>query len=291
MAYIGQLYAVEKRARRSGIDGEQLGLLREEVSRPVLGQLHAYLLKAPVPPGGGRPWPRESEDQLVFDCAVGRVVGDCSRLAIAHRDRARRRMCRAASALLRARSADLNLELSLDVLEKKPGAMAGSTPLEQWRLAWKAEQPAAEPHRIAAKWGCVAVLCNPEREIPAYLLRGWAERVDAESDYGSVSQTPKEGVLVMRDGLIRISWPEAVQGDVAGGLDVVLVTANDPAITALSPNWPTAQTIAEAWNRANDHVEYFCNNRDCGIRTFQDDEICHWLRPRPNKLPPETCRY
>ena len=45
LAYIGQLYAVEKRARRSGIDGEQLRLLREEVSRPVLGQLHAYLLK------------------------------------------------------------------------------------------------------------------------------------------------------------------------------------------------------------------------------------------------------
>jgi len=29
----------------------------------------------------------------------------------------------------------LNLEHYLDVLEKKPGAMAGSTPLEQWRLA------------------------------------------------------------------------------------------------------------------------------------------------------------
>jgi hypothetical protein len=29
----------------------------------------------------------------------------------------------------------LNLERYLDVLEKKPGAMAGSTPLEQWRAA------------------------------------------------------------------------------------------------------------------------------------------------------------
>ena len=29
----------------------------------------------------------------------------------------------------------LNLEHYLDVLEKKPGAMAGSTPLEQWRQA------------------------------------------------------------------------------------------------------------------------------------------------------------
>ena len=45
LAYIGQLYAVEKRARRSGIEGDQLRLLREEASRPVLDQLHAYLLK------------------------------------------------------------------------------------------------------------------------------------------------------------------------------------------------------------------------------------------------------
>jgi transposase len=45
LAYIGQLYAVEKRARQSGIDGEQLRLLRQEVSRPVLDQLHTYLLK------------------------------------------------------------------------------------------------------------------------------------------------------------------------------------------------------------------------------------------------------
>ena len=29
----------------------------------------------------------------------------------------------------------LNLEHYLDVLEKKPGAMAGSTPLQQWRQA------------------------------------------------------------------------------------------------------------------------------------------------------------
>ena len=45
LAYVAQLYAVEKRARRCGIDGEALRLLREHASRPVLEQLHAYLLK------------------------------------------------------------------------------------------------------------------------------------------------------------------------------------------------------------------------------------------------------
>jgi transposase len=45
LAYIAQLYEVEKRARRCNIQGEQLRLLREQASEPVLEQLHAYLLK------------------------------------------------------------------------------------------------------------------------------------------------------------------------------------------------------------------------------------------------------
>jgi hypothetical protein len=45
LAYLAQLYAVEKRARRSGVEGDELRLLREQASRPVLTQLHEYLLK------------------------------------------------------------------------------------------------------------------------------------------------------------------------------------------------------------------------------------------------------
>jgi transposase len=44
LAYIAQLYAVEKRARKAGIQGEELRLLRETASRPITNQLHAYLL-------------------------------------------------------------------------------------------------------------------------------------------------------------------------------------------------------------------------------------------------------
>jgi transposase len=44
LAYIAQLYAVEKRARLSGIQGHKLRLLRETASRPITHQLHAYLL-------------------------------------------------------------------------------------------------------------------------------------------------------------------------------------------------------------------------------------------------------
>lgn len=45
LAYIAQLYAVEKRARRCGVEGEALRLLRQHASLPVLKTLHEYLLK------------------------------------------------------------------------------------------------------------------------------------------------------------------------------------------------------------------------------------------------------
>jgi transposase len=45
LVYIAQLYAVEKRARTSGIQGEDLRLLRETATRPLLSELHAYLLR------------------------------------------------------------------------------------------------------------------------------------------------------------------------------------------------------------------------------------------------------
>jgi hypothetical protein len=146
---------------------------------------------------------------------------------------------------------------------------------------WKAEQPRAQAHRIAADWGCVALLCHSERNLPADLLRGWAERVAREPDYGNVSQTSEEGTLVCRtDGLLRIGWPRLVESGAEAEFDVLLVTANDPRITASSPSYPTAQVIADAWNRAGRDVEYFWKNSDNGICTFEDAEIRTWLHPQ-----------
>lgn len=45
LAYIAKLYGVEKTAREGGVVGEDLRLLRQQGSAPVLEQLHAYLQK------------------------------------------------------------------------------------------------------------------------------------------------------------------------------------------------------------------------------------------------------
>src|SRR5260370_14228217 len=42
---IAELYRVEKLAREGGLAGEDLRLLREQGTRPVLEKLHAYLLE------------------------------------------------------------------------------------------------------------------------------------------------------------------------------------------------------------------------------------------------------
>jgi transposase len=45
LAYIAQLYAIEKTARQAGIMGDDRRLLRQQGAVPVLLELHAYLLK------------------------------------------------------------------------------------------------------------------------------------------------------------------------------------------------------------------------------------------------------
>lgn len=146
---------------------------------------------------------------------------------------------------------------------------------------WQAEQLGAIAGRIAADWGCVTLLCNPEREILEDILRGWAERIGREPGYGNVSQTQDEGQLISDTGLLQIPWPRVVEGDAPVQLDILLATANDPTLTGTPPSYPSVETISKAWNAAaSKHAEYFWRNGDWGIRTFQDDEIRGRLRPR-----------
>lgn len=156
--------------------------------------------------------------------------------------------------------------------------------LAEAEALWKAEQPGAAAGRIADYWGCVAVLCNPDRQVPEDLLKAWADRIRREPNYGNVTQTKKEGRLVDENGRLLIAWPTRVDAGEPVQFDLLLVTANDPKISVARPNYPDVATIAGAWNAApNKYAEYFWKNLDNGISTFQDDEICPLLRPRGQK--------
>lgn len=136
---------------------------------------------------------------------------------------------------------------------------------------WKAEHPLAKTHRICASWGCVSLLCNPERDMPTAIANGWAARVREEPDYGLIPQDEGEGILVdPAEGILRIDWPKV--GEAAADFDLLLATATKPTLDPPS-GYPSASLIADAWNKAGPHVEYFLKNSANGIRTFQDDQI------------------
>jgi hypothetical protein len=139
---------------------------------------------------------------------------------------------------------------------------------------WAAEQNATLRRHISAGWGCVTLLCNPDRNIPRTFLTGWANRVAQERNYGNVPQTPEEGRLVGADGLLQITWPRRVSDGVAAPSDFLLATATRPTLAGTPLSYPTVEMVANAWRAdRNNNVEYFLENQRHGIRTFQDDAI------------------
>jgi len=145
---------------------------------------------------------------------------------------------------------------------------------------WRAEELSSDVGRIGTSWGCVALLFNPERKIPAELPMEWAKYVSRDSGYGNVEQAPDEGRLISKEGLLQIDWPCVVDGGSPVGLDLLLVTANTPTLSGTPPYYPSVETVANAWNAAGKHVEYFWKNCDNGICTFEDAEIRARLHPR-----------
>ena len=139
---------------------------------------------------------------------------------------------------------------------------------------WAAERNEVRPgHRISADWGCVALLENPERRIPQNLRDEWTERISREPCYGRIFNTPvDEEAPASPSGSLTIPWPATLSG-VPLDFDVLIGTATSPTI--IRGHFPDAQEIANAWNSpaGRQYVDYFHNNRENGIRTFQDAEI------------------
>jgi hypothetical protein len=140
---------------------------------------------------------------------------------------------------------------------------------------WAAEDNKEQPEGLVGKnWGCVTLLVNPARDIPAEILDGWAERVSRQPHYGNIEQAPGEGVLVGERGILQIAWPTPVRDNSPLPLDLLLATATRPTLTGDPPFYPTPEMIADAWrNGTQDNVRYFRNNVKNGICTFEDDTI------------------
>jgi hypothetical protein len=144
-------------------------------------------------------------------------------------------------------------------------------------LLWAAERNNRKPDgTLSTSWGCVALLPNPERDIPQQLLNEWARRVSQEHNYAQLARA--DGSSINDTGMLQIPWPETVDGSLLT-LDLLLATTNNPSREGNPPRYPEPDTIAHAWRRASEEYpserrdDYFWKNKRNGITTFQDESI------------------
>ena len=145
-------------------------------------------------------------------------------------------------------------------------------------LLWAAERKAVGGEgTLSASWGSVALLTNPNSDIPGPMLEGWAARVASEIHYGRISHARSEHTVVSRDGHLGIPWPETIQKEPLD-LDFLLATATNPILSGKPPTYPRARDVALAWKRDRaGNVDYFWKNRASGIYTYQDEAIQNYL--------------
>jgi hypothetical protein len=140
---------------------------------------------------------------------------------------------------------------------------------------WAAERNDKPDRSTSRDWGCVALLCNPDRNIPESLTDAWAGHVARRSSYGSMCHTSDEKTAVSGRGLLEHPWPALEPGGEPLPWDLLLATANEPTLCGEPRSYATPKTVATAWNNAVDksRVKYFWNNVDSKISTFEDGEL------------------
>lgn len=152
--------------------------------------------------------------------------------------------------------------------------------IREARLLWAAELNRSNSNNLlSAGWGCVALLLNPNGQVPVDFLNRWRTRIAEEPEYGRLMHTKREGPVITEDGFLNIPWPQLHQKAAPLPMDLLLVTANSPTLRGDPPIYPRMRKIARAWQRDNGgHERYFWLNRENGIQTYQDDTLLRLLR-------------
>ena len=146
------------------------------------------------------------------------------------------------------------------------------------KCLWAAESKKAVEGGVSASWGCVGLLRNPDStRLSSEQLRSWRDFVqecpERRSNYRALAAADAG---IDEEGTLKIPWPMLDAGPPLP-FDAVLATATKPTIHG--SNCPSTRDIASAWKTAKGKTElqYFKNNRERGITTFQDGEIDNHL--------------
>jgi len=148
--------------------------------------------------------------------------------------------------------------------------------IEEAEALWAAEQKnSSKPCKLAASWGAVGLLDNPNRTELNSLKAGWSARVAAEHDiYKEFPHGDGEVAAVTPGGLLAIRWPARESGEL---LDVDFVLATPTVPTFCNGTYASPPEIAAAYQGADEGRRYFDETRHVGISTAFDPDILQCL--------------
>ena len=148
-------------------------------------------------------------------------------------------------------------------LESQAFAMASAEGL------WKKTEPS-----LNKNWGTVGLLINPKLEetrnleiIKERWTKIYSEYNLNTSDY-TIEEEPE---IIDKNGFLKIEWTDEMDD-----FDFLIATLTVPKPKSLLDE----QIIAEKINETG-YDEYFLNNYENGIRTFQDEGIINKLNKKP----------
>ncbi len=127
--------------------------------------------------------------------------------------------------------------------------------------------------RLFRSWGSVALLMNPQKKIDNSIIMKWGENMaDGLSNHSLFTEKLKsENACINYNGFLKIRWPKEVSlKNRIEKLDFLIATATVP--TLIKGRYPNAYQIADAMKNAK-YYNYFQNNWENGITTFQDKRI------------------
>ena len=149
--------------------------------------------------------------------------------------------------------------------------------IEEAEALWAAEKE--DPScKLAASWGAVGLLDNPNRVGLDSLIGEWSTRVATEHQiYKQFPHGHGEAATVTPGGLLAIPWPVTESGAPLD-VDFVLATPTEPkGPTVPQGKYATPREIADAFRNATQGRKYFDENRRVGISTTFDEDILHCL--------------
>jgi len=152
--------------------------------------------------------------------------------------------------------------------------------INEAKALWNAEQKEDRQikDQISAKWGTVGILKNPLKDYPSEILSDWKKFYNPR-EFRQVKFLMCEKRPISNDGILNINWPRLVSDDSPIKFDFILATVTAPTLQKeiLHKRYPNPEEIAQEWIRVQKEVDYFINNWNYGIRTFQDKEILEEL--------------